>query len=189
MKIKKISNNKIKIELCKEEITKWSVIANTKIPDYNAMIVELLTAAEKETGISFRNCRLMVEAMRSDDEKYVVFVSRQGKAEKSPYPVNNSVKRRIVAEFDDLETICMFDRHYPIYATLLQGANSLYSFRDLYYLDITIPGKFSSYADALAGNLSEFSVNAAGTDIPLLLAEHARCLIPRNALQTLRKMN
>lgn len=195
MKIEKISDNKIKIELSESEITSWSTVANTRIPDYNSMIVDLISAAEKQTGISFRGSRVLLEASRDPSGKYVVFVSREGKA-----PLHRIVKEkndrgkksdnsRLVAEFEDIETISAFDRHFPFYATMLKGSNTLYSYNGLYYLDITVPESFSEYSFALRGNLSEFAVFAGGTVIPYLLSEHARCLIPNNALLTLRKMN
>lgn len=195
MKIEKISDNKIKIELSESEITSWSTVANTRIPDYNSMIVDLISAAEKQTGISFRGSRVLLEASRDTNGKYVVYVSREGKAplhrlskeksERDKKPTAN----RIVAEFEDIETICTFDRHFPIYANMLKGSNKLYSYNDLYYLDITLPASFSEYGYALRGNLTEFAELAGGTVIPYLLPEHAKCLIDGNALLTLRKMN
>ena len=195
MKIEKISDTKIKIELSENEITSWSNVANTRIPDYNAMMVDLISAAEKETGISFRGCRVVVEATREPGGKYVVFVSRDGKQ-----PVHRLLKNKathskepascqIVAEFEDTEAILMFDCHFPFYASMLKGSNSLYSYNGKYYLDISVPEKFSCYTEALRGNLSEFSTLAGGTAIPYLLSEHGKCLVEKNALLLLRKMN
>ena len=195
MKIEKISDTKIKIELNENEITSWSNVANTRIPDYNAMMFDLISAAEKETGISFRGCRVVVEATREPVGKYVVFVSCEDRQ-----PVHRLLKNRhvsskkvapcrIVAEFDDIEAIMMFDSHFPFYANMLKGANSLYSYNGYYYLDISLPESFSEYADSLRGNLSEFSTPAGGTVIPYLLPEHGKCLVEKNALLLLRKMN
>ncbi len=195
MKIEKISDTKIKIELSENEITSWSTVANTRIPNYNDMMVDLISAAEKETGVSFRGSRVVVEATREPGGKYVVFVSREGK-QPAPRLIKNKafrpkevLKSRIVAEFEDIESILMFDRHFPFYAPMLKGANTLYAYNGLYYLDITLPTNFSGYTEALRGNLSEFSTSTGGTVIPYLLPEHGKCLIEKNALMLLRKMN
>ena len=150
MKIEKISDTKIKIVLSENEITSWNNIANTRIPDYNAMLVDLKSKPSKAKEVS--SCR-------------------------------------VVAEFEDIESILMFDTHFPVYATMLRGSNSLYSHNGYYYLDITLPSNFSGYADSLRGNLSEFSTLTGGTVIPYLLPEHGKCLIEKNALLLLRKMN
>ncbi len=195
MKIEKISNTKIKIELLEKEITSWSNIANTRIPNYNAMMVDLISAAEKETGVSFRGCRVVVEATRESDGKYVVFVSCEDKQPVHRLSRNKPVRPkeiapcRIIAEFEDIESILMFDNHFPLYAHLLKGSNTLYSYNGYYYLDITLPENFLCYSDSLRGNISEFSTPAAGTIIPYLLSEHGKCLIQKNALMLLRKIN
>ena len=195
MKIEKISDTKIKIVLSENEITSWNNIANTRIPDYNAMLVDLISAAEKETGISFRGCRVVVEASREPGGKYVVIVSCEGRQpvhrmlKSKPSKAKEVSSCRVVAEFEDIESILMFDTHFPVYATMLRGSNSLYSHNGYYYLDITLPSNFSGYADSLRGNLSEFSTLTGGTVIPYLLPEHGKCLIEKNALLLLRKMN
>ena len=195
MKIEKLSNPKIKIELSENEITSWNNIANTRIPDYNAMMVDLISAVEKETGISFRGSHVVVEATREPGGKYVVFVSREGK-QPAHRLLKNKVMHskevshcRVVAEFENIESILMFDNHFPFYANMLKGSNTLYSYNGYYYLDITLPGNFSGYTDSLRGNLSEFSTLTGGTVIPYLLPEHGKCLIEKNALLLLRKMN
>ncbi len=201
MKIEKISENKIKIELLEKEITQWSMIADKQVPDYNAMMLDLITAAEKETGVSFHNCQVVVEATRSSNNTYVIYVTRGSGGmvpdsrhsahrikDKKFHPKTAAVCR-IVAEFSDIEKICDFDRFYPFYGQLLSGNNTLYSFEGRYYLDITVPQQFSEYAHSLRGNLSEFSSSTAGTVIPYVLSEHARCVIKGNALLELRKIN
>lgn len=195
MKIEKISDTKIKIELNESEITSWSKVANTRIPNYNAMMVDLISAAEKETGISFRGCRVVVEASRAPSGKYVVIVSSEGKQpaprliKNKPFRPRESAPSTIVAEFSDLEALHMFDKHFPMYATMLSGANSLYSYNDRYYLEISLPENFSRYNESLRGNLSEFATLTGGTAIPYLLTEHGKCLVEKNALLLLRKMN
>ncbi|MDP4119133.1 MAG: adaptor protein MecA [Bacillota bacterium] len=194
MKIEKISNNKIKIELEEKEITRWSRIADNRVPDYNAMMMDLISAAEKETGLSFQDCQVVVEASRSNNNTYIIYVTRNSRTKasvrrtkvKSPTPHKKT--NRIVAEFTDIESICQFDRHYPLYANLLAGANTLYSYNNMYYLDITVPANFEKYADSLSGNLSEFSANTLGTIIPYQLSEYGKCLIKTNALFELRKI-
>ena len=153
MKIERISDNKIKIVLAEKEITRWSNIPQGRIPDYNSMMLDLITAAEKETGISFHNCQVIVEATKSNENCYVVYVTKNaiGRPSSRPAsqrPVTHRTKAflpgtetagRVVAEFTDIETICEFDRHYPFYAKLLAGKNSLYAYNGQYYLDITVP--------------------------------------------------
>ena len=200
MKIERISENKIKIELSEGEITCWSNIPQGRIPNYNAMMLDLISAVEKETGISFRDCQVVVEASRNSEGSYVIYVTRNARRKPASKPQAHRItdkffkpktepSPRIVAEFEDIEAVMLFDKHYPFYAKMLAGSNSLYSYNNRYYLEISLPAHFESYADSLRGNLSEFSLNAGGSVIPYVLAEHARCLVEKNALLTLRKIN
>ena len=194
MKIERISENKIKIFLSEKEITNWNSVYGNRVPDYNSMMLDIISAAEKETGISFHNCRVVVEASQSSKDSYVLIITKT--PEKKPYPGRVKPKSYrpktklimpIVAEFNELSDISGFASHYPLYKSMLCGAASLYSYNDKYYLEINLPARFESYRKGLVLSLSEFSTSSAGTVIPYLLPEHGRLLIKDNALSVLSK--
>ncbi|MBQ3053828.1 MAG: adaptor protein MecA [Clostridia bacterium] len=201
MIIKKINENRIKIQLKSSEITQWSNLYGNKIPDYNAMMLDLIGAAEKETGISFRNCQVVVEAGPCKNNVYEIFVTKnQGRTiapekrsvhrikDKEFQPQGCKTFLSIVAEFDNIEDICSFGRIYPFYSKLLKGNNTLYEYQDMYYLDITLPPQFESYYKAISGKISEFSTNTKGTILPYMLSEHGKCIIKDNALLELQRI-
>ncbi len=193
MKITKISDTKIKIELCEKEITSWSNIKNTKVPDYNAMMVDLIRAAEKVTGISFRDCQVIVEATADNNNTYSVFVTKGAartplKKQRKSASTNYPPKNFIVAEFADMDNLESFNKNYPLYSTLLDGVNSLYSYNGYYYLVINIPKRFSSYENSLRGHLSEFSADTSETAIPYFIEEKGDCLLKDRALMTLKNI-
>ena len=195
MKIERINENKIKIILGKDEITSWSNVANRQIPDYNAMMFDIITEIEKRTGLSFQGCRVVVEASRCSDTTYEIYVTRISAPKPQTHRIKNktfkpkrSKKLTAVYEFDDIETVCLFGEAHPFYAELFDGVNSLYSHNEKYYLVINVPVRFEEYFGILCGDLSEFAKNAAGTVIPYVLSEHAKCIIFGSALKDLRKI-
>ncbi|MBE7060130.1 MAG: adaptor protein MecA [Ruminococcaceae bacterium] len=195
MKIERINENKIKIILGKDEITRWSRIANRQIPDYNAMMFDIMTEIERRTGLSFQGSRVVVEASQSSESTYEIYVTRVS----APKPQTHRIKNKnfkpkqrknltTVYEFDDIETVCLFNEAHPFYAELFDGVNSLYSHLDKYYLVINVPERFEEYFGTLCGDLSEYGKSAAGTVIPYVLSEHAKCIIFGSALKNLKNI-
>ena len=120
MKIERINENKIKIILGKDEITRWSRIANRQIPDYNAMMFDIMTEIERRTGLSFQGSRVVVEASQSSESTYEIYVTRVS----APKPQTHRIKNKnfkpkqrknltTVYEFDDIETVCLFNEAHP----------------------------------------------------------------------------
>ncbi len=196
MKIERINDNKIKIILTRDEITSWSKVANKRIPDYNAMMIDIISEIERRTGLSFQGCRVVVEATQSSESTYVVYVTRMDAPKPQTHlirdkiykPASKNRKLSVVFCFDDIETICLFNEANPFYSELFDGVNSLYSYEDKYYLMIDVPHRFEEYRPQLCGDLSEYAKNAAGTVIPYVLSEHAKCVIKGSALKTLKKI-
>ena len=196
MKIERINDNKIKIILTRDEITSWSKVANKRIPDYNAMMLDIISEIEKRTGMSFQGSRIVVEATQCSESTYVVYVTRMDAPKPQTHLIRNKVykpasksrKLTVVFCFEDIETICLFNKAHTFYAELFDGVNSLYSYEDKYYLVIDVPQRFAEYHSQLCGDLSEYAKNAAGTVIPYVLSEHAKCIIKGSALKTLKKI-
>ena len=85
MKIEKIDENKLKVVLSFEDILKLNLDITEISPESEVcgkIFNDMLTLASQEYGFAVDNSRLMIEAMPSYKEGFVMFVSKVEKVEK-----------------------------------------------------------------------------------------------------------
>ncbi len=147
MKFEILKHNKIKVIVESEDLEKWGVTADDMAknsPETRDIFFEMLRRAEKETGFSCNNARLVVEAaIRSDSNELTLFVTKVDSEEekalfdkistaitppkkepvKAKKPENTMVE---LADFEDVIKMC--------YAMGECMWGSLYSYKDKYYM-------------------------------------------------------
>lgn len=151
MKFEVLKPNKIKVIVEKTDLEKWGVTADDMAknsPEVREIFFEMLRIAEKETGFSCNNSRLVVEAaIRSDSDELTLFVTKVASNEEKELfdkissaiapekkqviknqkeekkPVNTMVE---LTDFEDVIKMC--------YAMRECMWGSLFSYNDKYYM-------------------------------------------------------
>ena len=187
MKIEKISYNKIKVTVTSLDMLKWGVSLDNFVedtPEARELFWTLIKRAEYETGFSFNDSRLIVEAVPHKYDGLVLFVT---KIEEEPDVTQTVKKTRLRAktlhqkpafelfEFSDLEKLieCAGNTADDINA-------DLYSHRGKYYLAVNgaySGTELSEYGDKVI--LGEFMLPH--------IREHGKLLAERNALGVIKK--
>lgn len=193
MRFEVLRPNKIKVTVEKSDLQKWGVTADDMAknsPEVREIFFEMLRIAEKETGFSCNNSRLVVEAaIRSDSDELTLFVTKVASSEekelfdkissaiaperkqpskkqaKEKTPVNTMVE---IAEFEDVIKMC--------YAMRECMWGSLYSYKDKYYMTM-IPEHMKK--------ASEFG-SVCPEAYRSVVEEHGKAIIRNSAFLTIR---
>lgn len=149
MRFELLKPNKIKVVVEPGDLDKWGITADDMAknsPETRDIFFEMLRQAEKETGFSCHNSRLVVEAaIRSDSNELTLFVTKVDsdeekalfdkistaiKPEKKEKPAEKkekSVSTMVeLTDFEDVIKMC--------YAMGECMWGSLYSYKDKYYM-------------------------------------------------------
>ncbi len=142
MKIEKISYNKIKVTVTTLDMIKWGVSLDNFVqdtPQARELFRTLIKRAEFETGFSFENSRLVVEAIPSKYDGIVFFVTKVEEDAFDLPQIPKKPKVRARASRRLLDTVIF---EFPDIEGLIECANQvgevtvndLYSYSDKYYL-------------------------------------------------------
>ena len=149
MKFELIKPNKIKVIVEPQDLDKWGVTADDMAknsPETRDIFFEMLRQAEKETGFSCNNSRLVVEAaIRSESNELTLFVTKvDSEEEKALFdristaikpekktPPKEKAKKALntmveLSDFEDVVKMCY------VMNECMWG--SLYSYKDKYYM-------------------------------------------------------
>lgn len=187
MKIEKISYNKIKVTVTSLDMLKWGVSLDNFVedtPEARELFWTLIKRAEYETGFSFNDSRLVVEAVPHKYDGLVLFVT---KIEEEPDITQAVKKSRLRAkmlhqkpafelfEFSDLEKLIECAGNI----TDITNAD-LYSHMGKYYLAV--------YEEYISTALSEYGDKVIKGEFMLPhIKEHGKLLAERNALEVIKK--
>ncbi len=193
MKFELLRPNKIKVTVEQADLQKWGVSADEMAknsPETRDIFFDMLRMAEKETGFSCNNSRLVVEAaVRADSDELTLFVTkvdsdeeralfdkistaikpafqkRQEKKTEKEKPQSTMVELK---DFEDVIKMCHVMRE------CFWG--TLYSHNDKYYMTM-----LPSYIP----KASEFG-NVCPVDYRGIVEEHGVEVIKNNAFMTIR---
>ena len=192
MRFEVLKPNKIKVIVESADLEKWGVTADDMAknsPETREIFFEMLRMAEKETGFSCNNARLVVEAaIRPDTNELTLFVTKvasneekelfdkistaitptkkqTSKKKEEEKPVNTMVE---IDEFEDVIKMC--------YAMRECMWGSLYSYKDKYYMTML--------ADHIQ-KASEYGSVCPET-YRSLVEEHGTAIIRSSAFLTIR---
>ena len=191
MKIERVSYNKIKVTVTTLDLIKWGVSLDNFVqdtPQARELFRTLIKRAEFETGCSFENSRLVVEAVPNKYDGIIFFVTKmEDDAPDLPLPQQKKARIRAKAtrrntaeifEFEDLEGLIVCAKQVDIIIN-----TDLYSYLDRYYL--------VAYEDEdTCTPLSEYGDRLSKEDAYALqhIKEHGTMIAENNALEMLKNI-
>ncbi len=192
MKFELLKYNKIKVIIEEGDFEKWGISADEMIknsPHTREIFFELLREAEKETGFSCNNARLVVEtAVQANKSELTLFVTKVdneeeralfdkiSKAERSQGENKEKIQEKKsppstmieLENFEDVIKMC--------YAMRECFWGTLYSYRDKYYM-VMLPHYIP--------RASEFG-SVCPEKYRTIIEEHAKVIIKNTAFLTVR---
>lgn len=198
MRIERVSENKIKIEIDAGDIRAWNVdIKNftDNTPEAQDMFWYALKQAERDVDFKVGKSQLMVETMPSSDNGFTMMVSKINdereiaealiKSGKRIKQTEFKIQRRKkstsllrIFRFDDFESLC--DGVCEIYELYI-GESRLSKYQGSFYLELKPRDSFGLFE--LENQLSEFAEKITN---PLVLQgvlnEHGLIMMKENAI-------
>ena len=200
MKVEKLTENKIRIiidldELSKKNIDIHSLVKNNDMT--HSLFQSILTEAEKQVGFKVKNCKLLIEAFSTSDG-YVIFTLTKYKNDVSTNTPTKKVKykrksfntsyKNAIYKFNNFDEFCNFCT-YCNFSKLedLRGFAkniSLYEYKNIYYLIFTNINIEFTYTNLFYTSISEFS-NLISNSLALKskLIEHGNPIFKTNAIK------
>ena len=203
MKIEKITENKIKIIIKKEDFKDKTIdlqhlILNTS--DYHSLFLEILNRAEKEVNFDTNGHKLLIETYMQGDDVCIFTITKY--LETTPDTKRTSKKHLIVkrknqiftntslissfSEFEDFCDFCDFiNKNHNITLKGLFKTCLLYNYNDTYYLVIDGINPSHISLNSFYSSLSEFSnLLKCNNNFKFKLKEHGKIIIKNNAIST-----
>ena len=189
MKFELLKYNKIKVIIEEGDFAKWGISADEMVknsPHTREIFFELLREAEKKTGFSCNNARLVVEtAVQANKSELTLFVTKVDNEEERALFDKISKAEKLQSEkkeekkaapstmvelenFEDVIKMC--------YAMRECFWGSLYSYRDKYYM-VMLPHYIP--------RASEFG-SVCGEKYRTIIEEHAKVIVKNTAFLTVR---
>ena len=155
MKFELLKPNKIKVIVEPHDLDKWGVTADDMAknsPETREIFFEMLRQAEKETGFSCSNSRLVVEAaIRSDSNELTLFVTKVDSDDEKELFDKLSMAIKPIMEKELKKAVGNKEKKAPEKSTMVELSDfedvikmcysmrecmwgSLYSYNDKYYM-------------------------------------------------------
>ena len=195
MKIEKLTENKIRIILKKEDFKNKSIDIKkifSASQESQGLFLEILDKAKKEVDFDTDGHKLLIEAFFEDNDAIVFIITKYLEkkpkkyvmAKKSSRISNNSTYIYQIDDFEDFCAFCTFiDKKFKL--KNLFRTSILYFYQDVYYLVINEPNLSNFLFDKLHSILLEFFNILDYTDnFEFKLKEHGKLIIKNNAINT-----
>ena len=203
MKIEKLSENKIRIILKKEDFKDKSInlqklILNTSESQY--LFLELLDKAEKEVNFDTNGHKLMIETYFEGNDICIFTITKYIESIKKTTNKNKkylTAKRKsqkftgtsLIYKFNAFEDFCDFCnfiyKNHNIVLKSLFKLSLLYNYNNIYYLIIDGINTSHKSLQYFHSSLSEFSNLLKYTkNFKFKLKEHGKLYIKNDAIQT-----
>ncbi len=217
MRIEKVSENKIKVmfdstELEENDISVHSFLSNSF--ESQKLFLAILDIANEEFGFDIQNCKVSCETISFNNKNFVVIVTKllksTLKASNSTYnllDIGNSPKssqnsentnnfsfqfedntEELIYRFNTMEKVLEFCKYFNTNFFKFDIQNSLYQYKDNFFIIIKFNNQDSNKKDKVASILSEFETNLCLSKLSILkLEEHSKLIIKNNAIKTLEE--
>lgn len=173
MKIEKLTDNKIRIIINLDELSKKNIdLKNLGLENENvhALFKNILLEAEKQVGFTVQNCKLLVEVF-SSSEGFIIFTLTKYKNELNTTCSTKKLKykrkslhtsfKNAIYQFNDFDEFCNFCTYcsYSKLSDLKTFAKniSLYKYNNYYYLVFSNINTEFLYLNLFYASISEFS--------------------------------
>lgn len=204
MKIERIDDNKIKVEINSEDVKHWNVNIkklSDNTPEAQNLFWYAVKQAEKQLDFSVGTSKLLVEAIPLENDGFIMIITKIGlsgiaemaasikeinfkNAEIKIKKLSPKIKRESCAvykfaSFDDLCTAA--GEIYPLFI----GSSRVYKHRDEFYIKLKPSDVFGFYE--IDNKLSEFSSRCVRPELVAgYLEEHGETLIGFDAVEALQ---
>ena len=202
MKIEKLTENKIRIILKKEDFKDKAININQVLleePESQKLFLEILTRAEKEVDFDTTGYKLLIEANIQNSDTFIFTITKY--LEES---ANTQIHKKILtirkksqifntstliynfANFEDFCEFCDFihNNHILNMKNLYKSA-VLYFFNNTYYLVLDKINLSNSSISVLHSSLLEFAIFKKHTkNFKFKLKEHGKIIMKNNAIST-----
>ena len=203
MKIEKITENKIRIIIKKEDFKDKTIDLQNLIlstSDSHSLFLEILDRAEKEVNFDTNGHKLLIETYMQGDDVCIFTITKY--LETNPNRKNLSkkhliVKRKtqvfnnnsLISNFNEFEDFCDFcdfiNTNHSITLKGLFKTCLLYNYNDTYYLVIDGINPSHISLNSFYSSLSEFSnLLKCNNNFKFKLKEHGKIIIRNNAITT-----
>ena len=185
MNIEQIDTSRIIISLADKDMEKFSVTFETLDFDERhsrEVLTELLRCASLKTGISFKDKKILIEAMQYK-HGCLLLITVKDKNKRKIYRIKSYTDSYIFTFPDVDDFLACIKALYHIKTN--KFFSSAFVYNGLYYLAIQSP---SALKTKYLRTISEFSTQTKRGEICLaLLREHAHLLCDKNAIETIGK--
>ena len=196
MKIEKLTENKIRIVVNKEELKN----NNLNLKDFvmnniesQKFFLDILNKAEKEVGFKTNNCKLLIETFSSLDEIFVFTITKYAIEKIKKYTKKYKTKRitnlkNPIYKFSSFEEFCILCaalKKCNISLNNVAKNISLYLYNNTYYLVFTNLNLSNTDLRKLLSILSEFAtIEKSSANIEAKLLEYGKPIVKQNAFKT-----
>lgn len=203
MKIEKLTENKIRIILKREDFKDKTIDINQLFlttPESHQLFLELLNRAEKEVNFDTTGHKLLIEASSENEDIFIFTITKYMETDinvKSKHKKILTIKKTsnifnassLIYQFNEFEYFCEFcdfsNSSNCINIKKLYKSSVLYLYNNTYYLVIDGINLTNHSLLALHSNLLEFSSLTKYTkNFKFKLKEHGKIIIKNNAINT-----
>ncbi len=200
MKIEKLTENKIRIILKKEDFKDKSLNVQEvllKSPDSQSLFLEILNRAKTEVNFDTEGHKLLIEAHFQSDDIFIFTITKYIESNttlksknrkllpsKKVQVFNTSYRVYQFSDFDDFCNFCNFiNSNNTIDLKKLFKSSVLYLYNDTYYLLIDDISLYNKSLNLFHSSLLEFSEFLVCTkNFKFKLREHGKIMIKNNAI-------
>ncbi|MDR0978778.1 MAG: adaptor protein MecA [Lachnospiraceae bacterium] len=203
MKIEKLTENKIRITLNKEDLDKKNIDFHSFMSnsvEAQDIFIDMLKEAEKTIGFYTEDYKLLLEALATADGNFILTVTRilpEGLVHKQKKltikrrtsEINSNLAIYKFEYFDDFSDFCTYisqNSFYELETNLKKS--SLYLYKNEYYLVLNNISAKTHLLKSFCSVISEFAMFVNNTDLfERKLFEYGKIIIKSNAIKTCSK--
>lgn len=218
MRIEKVNENKIKVmfdstELEENDISVHSFLSNSF--ESQKLFLAILDIANEEFGFDIQNCKVSCETISFNNKNFVVIVTKLLKStlkasnstynlldfenssddiQKTPEKSRNyyfqaeNNNNKLIYKFNYIENVVEFCKYLIFNFPNFDITNSLYKYKENFFLMIDFNKYETSNIEKMASILSEFETNLILSKFSILiLQEHSELIIENDAIYKLSK--
>lgn len=206
MKIEKLTENKIRIIVNSEDLTRNNADLHsimTKALETQGLLLEMLSRAEKEVGFNTDGYKLLIEAFSSSDDIFIFTITKYKENEAKKPDVLDIPKKKllvrkkcanienenVIYRFKSFDQFCDFccslNNINNLYIKNISKNISLYLYNNTYYLTISNINTNCENIKKLYFTLSEFGeLVTHSKNFENKLLEHGKIIMRKNAIST-----
>lgn len=179
----KISQNKLKISLCPEEMAEWGLEKADPSPPSRERIRRLLSLADSRVGFDTRQARILLQLFASRDGGCELFVSKIGPLPSLERP--SALVQRLDAVFRFERLDWLLSACGRLLLSGYGGDSQVFRYRGAYYLLLQLPSDFDPLIPDRCSFLGEYASALPFEVLRPLLWEHGLPICTELAVERL----